>query len=300
MSRGLPSAWPLLNEKIAFYEETDTVDRDVVDFYRKLFQVWYDSLDKIRLSSLWDHEEIKESLRRGKFLLSGKALPVDSSIYREILVQVSGLIEEDHGDNKLEAALDLPELQPDELEKLVNECALLDEAQMQRHVEEKGWSEKTGLSFELLAFLFFAALTPFYLSMAFAVSSKTDFSLWREGFCPLCGHKPHMAKLRQEDGARILECRLCHTQWKFSRLTCPFCSTDDYDKIHHFYTDEYPGRRVQLCENCKSYLKTTVIKEIGREVILELENIFTVELDLLARREGYHPGEDLAPLYNKH
>ena len=56
------------------------------------------------------------------------------------------------------------------------------------------------------------------------------------------------------------------------------------------------GRRVQLCDCCKCYLKTTVEKEINREVILELENLFTFKLDYLADREGYRPGDDLALL----
>jgi FdhE protein len=148
----------------------------------------------------------------------------------------------------------------------------------------------------MLAFLLFSALTPFYVAVAQSTSEQTDFSLWREGFCPVCGQKPGMAKLRDEDGARILECWLCHTQWQFARLECPFCHNQEFDGLHFFYTDEYPGRRVQLCERCKSYLKTVVVKEVGRNVILELDNIYTIQLDILARREGYRPGEDLAVL----
>lgn len=33
-----------------------------------------------------------------------------------------------------------------------------------------------------------------------------------------------------------------------------------------------------------------------RVVLLELENLFSLQLDCLARREGYRPGEDLALL----
>lgn len=66
--------------------------------------------------------------------------------------------------------------------------------------------------------------------------------------------------------------------------------------MKHFYTEEYRGYRVQLCDRCKNYLKTVVEKEFEYKVVLELANVFTIELDHLARREGYRPGGDLALL----
>ena len=51
-----------------------------------------------------------------------------------------------------------------------------------------------------------------------------------------------------------------------------------------------------MCECCRGYLKTAVVKEIGHEVILEIDNILTLQLDSLAWKEGYRPGEELALL----
>ena len=165
------------------------------------------------------------------------------------------------------------------------EITSLNEVQLAHFFSSQQWFAEAGVEPAQAAFLLAAALKPFYISLAAAIAAQTDFSFWREGCCPVCGHMPSMALLRAEDGARILECGQCHAQWQFGRLECPFCRNRDFQQLRHFSIDEFPGRRVQVCECCKGYLKTVLGKEMGRRVTLELDNIFTVELDLLTRRE---------------
>jgi FdhE protein len=96
-----------------------------------------------------------------------------------------------------------------------------------------------------------------------------------------------MAMLRSDDGARLLECGLCHTRWQFYRLVCHECGNRDHDSLGFFYLPQKENRRVYVCNQCKSYLKTTVLKGLGREIIPDLENIATLYLDYLAHKEGY-------------
>jgi FdhE protein len=294
---GLAASWPEFKVEMDRYPLDAGVDQSLVRFYEDLFKIWYDYRERIPLAPLWDPGAMNESLRKGQFLLHGGPLPVDAAFYREILEQITGALAVRYPEmGDLSKLLALPGLQGDNLDTFLVKSAAFDGEKMLQHLQDQGWDDSAGVEGALIAFLLFAALTPFYLSLAAAAAPAADLSLWRQGFCPLCGQKPGMSKLRSEDGARVLECWLCHIQWQFPRLECPFCANKDIEQLQFFYTDEHPGRRVQLCGCCNSYLKTSVIKEIGREVILELENIFSIQLDLLARREGYLPGEDLALL----
>ncbi|HOL17839.1 MAG TPA: formate dehydrogenase accessory protein FdhE [Bacillota bacterium] len=298
MPFGLAVTWPEFKKEMDRYQPAAGIDNTLIRFYEQLFQIWYDFRERITGdTSLWKSEEIKELLRQGRFLLHGRQVPVDGPLYRQALSKIvealSCLYPETGGLQKL---LELSDLQGQSLAKFLAESASFDGEKMVKYVREQKWDEMTGVEAELAAFVLFQALGPFYQSLGASVAELSDFSLWQHGFCPLCGQKPGMAMLRPEDGARILECWLCHLQWQFPRLECPFCANKDFTQLQFFYTEEHPGRRVQLCDCCKSYLKTVVTKEIGREVILELENIFTIELDFLARREGFLPGENLTLL----
>ena len=239
-------------------------------------------------------EQIKDSLRGGLFLLSRQKPAFNAALYREILVEIVAAAVENFPETaSLQKALVLDELQGDRPYLMAMELASLNEAQVVHYFSSQKWIAEADVEPSQAAFVLTAALKPFYISLAAAIAAQTDFSLWREGYCPVCGQIPSMALFRAEDGARFLECRQCHTQWQFGRLECPFCRNRDFQQLRHFSIDEFPGRRVQLCECCKGYLKTVVAREIGRSVTLELDNIFSTELDLVARREGYHPGEDL-------
>ena len=296
MPHGLAASWPDLKKEMTCYDAVDGVEEPLRRLYEDIFQVWYRCLGRVSYTSPWEAEQMHECFRRGRFLLAGQPLFIDAAIFREVLEQVTAALRHFPESKELAGVTALPGLQGENLERFLAESASFDGEEMQRFLREQGWDKEAGVEADLLAFILFTSLAPFYLAMADAVSAHTDFSLWREGYCPLCGQKPGMAKLKETDGARVLECRLCHIQWQFPRLECPFCRNRDFNALHFFYTEAYPGRRVQLCERCKSYLKTVAVKEIGREVYLELENIYTIQLDVLARREGYRPGEDLAVL----
>ena len=101
-----------------------------------------------------------------------------------------------------------------------------------------------------------------------------------------------MGRLEKETGKRLLQCHLCRTEWAFKRLECPFCGNSNQEKLRFFCDQEDPAYRVEVCDLCKTYLKTVDAREVDKEVSLFVEDLATLHLDLVAEREGFRRGAD--------
>lgn len=144
---------------------------------------------------------------------------------------------------------------------------------------------KTDLPPESFGFLLNHTVKPFMRQYADNISTFFDSETWLKGNCPVCGGKPTLALLEKENGKRYLYCGLCEVKWRFHRLGCPYCN--DYES--HFFTVEGMEKyRVYYCEKCHGYIKTIDgAKTGGSRLKLFWEDINTVQLDILAMREGY-------------
>ncbi len=98
-------------------------------------------------------------------------------------------------------------------------------------------AEKANVDFELFTFLVCHALNPFMEAYAEALMDEVDDKTWLKGYCPICGATPLMGWLAEETGKRHLQCRLCRTNWSFSRIECPFCGNDNQDEMRFFYDE---------------------------------------------------------------
>ncbi len=126
---------------------------------------------------------------------------------------------------------------------------------------------------------------------SFAAGYGPDaFPEWTEGYCPVCGSRAAMSELTGEEGRRHLCCSTCTFRWPFKRLTCPYCGNDDPDKQSYFTVDEGPCR-VDTCRACSRYIKTRDSRKGHGGVPLEVEDMTTIHLDLLAVREGFERGK---------
>ena len=153
--------------------------------------------------------------------------------------------------------------------------------------------EKAGIAHDVGTLFLWAVFSPFFWQAREEILRSRDLAGWSQGSCPVCGARPHMAKLRDEDGARILECWLCGAEWQFLRLKCPFCGNVDQKTLGFFYLDEDPGRRVHFCKACGSYLKVVDIRRLKRDPILPVYNLATLQYDTAAVSEGFRPGSGL-------
>ncbi len=151
---------------------------------------------------------------------------------------------------------------------------------------ERG-AERVGLDRDLFSFLAQQALGPFIEAYAEGLRGCIKFSTWSAGYCPTCGAEPLMARLESEVGKRSLQCGLCRTEWTFARIACPFCGSEDQDKLRYFGEEGDEAHRVEVCDVCKRYIKTVDVRKSGREAALPVENLATIHLDLIAQREGF-------------
>ena len=120
--------------------------------------------------------------------------------------------------------------------------------------------------------------------------SADSFPDWEEGFCPVCGSRAGMAELAGEEGRRHLSCSACNFRWPIKRLKCPYCGNEETEKLAYFTADGGPTR-VDTCSGCSRYIKTRDSRKGNADVPLEVEDLLTIHLDMLAAREGYERGK---------
>jgi FdhE protein len=96
-------------------------------------------------------------------------------------------------------------------------------------------------------------------------------------------------------GRRRLHCELCGTEWLYARIGCPFCGSEDQDRLGYLEAEGEEGFRVNLCEACRRYLKTVDRRVLVTPAPLDLEHLATLHLDLIAAERGYRgPGDVFA------
>ena len=172
----------------------------------------------------------------------------------------------------------------------------------------KKLSNQYQLSTDLLLFVGLNLSQVMLQLYAHRLKQKVDQENWLKGNCPVCGSHPAMDKLRRDDGKRILRCSFCSTEWHFKRIMCPFCGNEEQGTLRYFFIEEgapidKPAFRVDVCDKCKSYIKTLDERKLpeSEKPDLYLENLNTLYLDVLAQRDGYQsptywmigPSEDL-------
>jgi len=114
-------------------------------------------------------------------------------------------------------------------------------------------------------------------------------SKWSEGYCPVCGKEPKIGEIREEeDGKRYLFCHQCGSKWHFHRIKCPFCGNDEQHSLAYFEVEGEERYRVDVCNKCRRYIKTVELPKSSEEPNLDVEDIATLHLDMIAYDEGYN------------
>jgi FdhE protein len=110
---------------------------------------------------------------------------------------------------------------------------------------------------------------------------------WSEGYCPICGKEPKIGEIKEEDGKRYLFCNQCGYEWHFLRIKCPFCGNEEQQSLAYFTVEDDERYRVDVCNECKRYIKIVDFRESKEAANLDVEDIATLHLDMLANEEGY-------------
>ena len=149
---------------------------------------------------------------------------------------------------------------------------------------------KTGKEVDLdprtLNFLALAALSPSLHALQDVISDRIDKEQWNYGYCPVCGSEPDMAYF-VKTGKRYLHCELCGQEWAYPRLKCPFCQNEEHETLGYFDVKGEEGFRVDFCRKCQRYLKTLDKRVFEETAPMELENLASIHLDVLANEHGF-------------
>jgi FdhE protein len=261
--------------------------KEVLEFYRDVVIEQNSALSKIKTTPIEiDKDDVKEKIEHGFPIVEKKAfildIPSAMKLFRR-LCKILSKTKKGHDDaEKIKDAIKNKELKLPELFRKV-------ESEDDEYIISL--SEKLRVNPEIISFLITNSIKPIYESYSKGLKDYINQERWWKGYCPVCGSEPYISELKDEggvEGARFLVCSTCGFEWRFNRLKCPFCENGDHEKLRYFYTEK-EGRsyRVDVCDNCKRYIKTIDTKALGIEFIPVLEDIGTLHLDILAQKEGY-------------
>lgn len=272
-------------KEIESLQRKDYLPKEYVYFYRDLVRCQWESKGRVLIDI--PAEEMDRRLKEGVHLLDFDRLEIEEEPLKHLFLKICEAIQR-YG-KRDGAELDRLKKAAEELDlgRFVRKAALGDADYFE------SLSDTLQVEKEYLLFLGIHLGKPFFELWAERVRGQIEDRVWRRGTCPVCGHEPAMARLEREHGRRILQCSLCSTEWTFRRMQCPFCSNDDHNRLRFFFVEEASPYRVDVCEECKRYIKTIDERKVeeGREVTLAVENVATIHLDILASKQGYRSPE---------
>ncbi|MCK9363582.1 MAG: formate dehydrogenase accessory protein FdhE [Syntrophales bacterium] len=155
---------------------------------------------------------------------------------------------------------------------------------------EENELEKAGeedASFDLVELFIEESLRPALEIVASAYGKTISKIGWQEGYCPVCGREPKIGEVRGEAENRYLFCNQCGFEWQYEAIKCPFCGNEEQQTLAYFTIEGDEHYRVDVCNKCKRYIKMVDFRHTNKKVDLDVEDIATLHLDMLANDEGY-------------
>jgi FdhE protein len=255
--------------------------KEALSVYRELVVLLEEAGPEIEYAS--GDKKVREiKAKEGFSLFSREDLPVDlkatPGLFTRVLEHLSSKKREDG--EALEKALERVRTDGQWIERALRAFLARDEATIDAMAQE------VSLDSTVLKFVTTMALKPSLNTLRGLVSGALQKGSWEYGYCPLCGSWPDMASL-DEQGKRVLHCELCGFEWNYLRIQCPFCENSDSEELGYFMSQEEKGLRVDFCKKCNAYIKTIDLRVAEAPAPLELENLITLHLDMLAHEQGF-------------
>jgi FdhE protein len=111
---------------------------------------------------------------------------------------------------------------------------------------------------------------------------------WMHGYCPICAAWPILAERRGLDRTRRLRCGRCGGEWEVQWLCCIYCGERQHEHLGSMVPEEREERlNVETCSSCRGYLKSVATLQAIPPFELLLQDLETVEFDLVALERGY-------------
>lgn len=258
------------------------IPAELLDFYEELLR-FQSEIGALLDKPQWqiDEAQIKEHQLKGKPWFAIISPQIDPLIFAKIWRQTAEYLAYMRPPIKEEIDRILIAERGIDFSNLAGKAVQQDEAFMTE--EAVKWGLNPGLFFLVAEH----AVRPFIRNAAAALVPFINQEAWLKDICPVCGQKASISKLRHEDGKRVMYCSHCATEWLHRHLVCPQCGNDDHQTIRFFAIEGYDAHQIYICDKCKGYIKTYDEKKGGPLEDLEIEDIKTIYLDMLAEREGY-------------
>jgi FdhE protein len=253
----------------------------LIEFYEKIFAAQEGAKKGLGLPSFQMQQPGREKEFREGFPLFNKPdmfidVPSSVALFRALCELSKGVNEKLHQDVAgIEQAIERGEFDLGELIRRNSDEAFIDAIAMNE-----------GLNQAVLKFLLHMSTLPSLSAFADQIRTSLDTKNWLRGYCPVCGSLPLISTLRG-DGQRFLLCSFCGFEWQSERLKCAFCDNTDHQTLRYFYAEGDESCRIDLCEKCRKYIKTIDIRRFDTEPDLNLEDITTMHLDILATEQGF-------------
>lgn len=112
---------------------------------------------------------------------------------------------------------------------------------------------------------------------------------WDKGYCPICGDFPSIALIEEGGGKRFLHCSSCGQDWRYTRISCPYCEKETRQDMEYFYIENKTQEAAFVCDKCKKYLVTLYRagKLFARD--MDISAISLIHMDILMQGKGYEP-----------
>jgi FdhE protein len=112
---------------------------------------------------------------------------------------------------------------------------------------------------------------------------------WSYGYCPVCASWPILAERRGLDRSRRLRCGRCAAEWEVQWLYCIYCGERDHKQLGSLEPDDRGEMlKVETCSTCRGYVKSIASLQGFPAFELLLQDLETVELDLVALERGFN------------
>ncbi|MDO8886906.1 formate dehydrogenase accessory protein FdhE [Candidatus Oleimmundimicrobium sp.] len=275
-----------IEEEINFYKKKFPTLERILNLFGSIFELQLEYVNKIDVSGFdFSEDEIAKILKGGTPLLSTKRGEISSELFRELLTKLVEIVKE----KSLQKPIALDKiLEADEL-KTKNIGVLIEKFEEGDNSFFENLCKEKNINKDVLLFMITNTLSPFYEAYSLGLRSKINHHHWGKEFCPICGNRPYIMKLRKKDGLKLQSCSVCKTEWWTQRIRCAFCGNVNNKLLSIFYPEDDKGHQVELCDKCKRYGKLSNEKELGRDVILRVEDVATIHLDAVAKKKGYSP-----------
>ena len=257
---------------------------EITAFYERVLAAQYEAQEETPIPEIdLAAEQIKLKIEEGFPLIDSANFSVDKDSSESLFRRLCQLSKEE---NPVLASAGKALLEAMDSGKL--EAAELSAAVLQNHAETvERCAEDLAISLPVVQTLTKLSIQPSLLATVASLAKATDLDRWRHGYCPICGGLPAIAALIDEEGKRVGLCSFCGHLWNLLRLSCPFCGTDKQENLRYFFAEGDDLYRVQVCEQCKGYLKVVDTRKGGDPKALAVDDVVTAHLDLLAEKEGY-------------